>query len=429
MSDAEASVDVGASAGAPSGSAPSGGSALIALRNREFRIFWIAALVSNTGSWMQSAAIPFVVYELTHRNAGVGVSGFWAYLPIMVMGMLGGALADRFDRKRLLILTQIVQAAFAVALWLVVHEGWATVPIISALAFGSGLASGLNIPVWQSFVVQLVPKEILRNAITLNSTQFNAARALGTFLAGIIFVISGAELAFAVNAVSFVAVLVGLAMIHTPRSVPVSAERASVVADVVAGFRYVRETPGIVSCCLAIFAVAGIASPLFTFLPATYGQDVFDLSDWRLGFLQGAGGIGSVLLAPLLLTEGAKLSRKRLLVVAMTAYGLATSAVGLAPSWWLAVIALGVYGGAYLAIASALNTTIQLLAAEHMRGKAVAIFVAALTGALPIGLVVWGWTADIWGIQPVTVVAGLLLVVVTVWFASSGRFDPMAAAD
>ena len=404
--------------------------ATVALRNREFRIFWIAALISNTGGWMQSAAIPYVVFELTRRNGGVGVAGFWAYIPIMVMGVVGGTMADRFDRKRLLVMTQIAQAAFAVALWVLVAEGWATPGRLSLLAFGSGLASGLNIPVWQSFVAQLVPKSILRNAITLNSTQFNAARALGTFLAGVIFAVSGAELAFALNAVSFGAVIVGLAMIRTTGGPRVArADRPRVLADLGAGFRYVRATPGIVSCCIAITAIAGIASPLFSFLPASYGQEVFAVDGWRLGLLQGGGGVGAVVLAPFILTLGARISRKLLLVVAMTTYGVATSVVGLAPVWWVAVIGLALYGGAYLAIASALNTTIQLLAREDMRGKAVAVFIMCLTGALPLGLVVWGWAADAWGIRPVTVVAGVVLVAVTTWFAGAGRFDAMAAAD
>ena len=403
--------------------------ATVALRHREFRIFWIAALISNTGGWMQSAAIPFVVFDLTHRNAGVGVAGFWAYFPIMIMGVAGGSLADRFDRKTLLVFTQVAQAVFAVLLWVLVAQGWATPWRLSALAFGSGLATGLNIPIWQAFVTQLVPKDILRNAITLNSTQFNAARALGTFLAGVIFTVSGAELAFALNALSFGAVVIGLAMIrHYRRPEPLTAP-PRVVADLVAGFRYVRATPGIVSCCLAITAIAGVASPLFSFLPATYGQEVFRVTEWRLGLLQGGGGIGAVMLAPLILTMGSRISRKRLLVIAMSTYGVATVLVGLAPTWYVAVVGLALYGGAYLAIASALNTTIQLLARDDMRGRAVAIFVMCLTGALPVGLYVWGRTADVWGIRPVTVVAGVVLVLVTGWFALAGRFDAMAAAD
>ena len=146
----------------------------------------------------------------------------------------------------------------------------------------------------------------------------------------------------------------------------------------------------------------------------------------RRALLQGAGGLGAIVLAPVILTLGARLSRKRLLVVAMTSYGAATALVGVAPVWWVAVIGLALYGGAYLAIASALNTTVQLLAREDMRGKVIAIYLGCLTGALPVGLVLWGWAADAWGIRPVTVVAGLLLVVVTGW-SSSAVGSPIAS--
>ncbi|MFN8051056.1 MAG: MFS transporter [Acidimicrobiales bacterium] len=403
--------------------------ATLALRNREFRIFWIAALISNTGGWMQNAAIPYVIFQLTGRNGGVGVAGFWQYIPIMVVGAAGGSIADRFDRKMLLVVTQIAQAAFALMLWVLVAKGWATPGRLAAVAFGSGLAGGLNIPVWQAFVSQLVPREIMLNAITLNSTQFNAARALGTLLAGVVFDFAGPGIVFALNAVSFGSVLVALAMIRSHGRPGPGGERPRVVADLLAGFRYVWETPGIVSCCVAITAIAGIASPLFSFLPASYGQEIFSVSGWRLGVLLGAGGIGSVVLAPFVLTIGSRVSRRLLLTVAMTTYGLATAAVGVSPRWWVAVIGLAFYGGSYLAIASALNTTIQLLARDDMRGKSVATFVMCLTGALPVGLLVWGWAADEWGIRPVTVAAGLTMVAVTGLFMVSGRFDAMTAAD
>ena len=397
--------------------------------HREFRIFWFAALVSNTGGWMQNAAIPYVAFQLTGRDGGVGITGFFQYLPLMLMGAAGGSLADRFDRKRLLVITQLAQAAFAALLWLLVASDSATPGRLAAVAFGSGLAGGLNIPIWQSFVSQLVPREILVNAITLNSTQFNSARALGTFFAGIVIAFAGPDLVFLLNAVSFATVLVGLAMIRTRGAPRTDGERPRVVADLVAGFRYVAATPGIVSCCVAIAAIAGLCSPLFSFLTASYGQTIFRVSGWRLGLLWGAGGIGSMVLAPLILTVGARMSRRLLLVVAMTTYGLATIGVGLAPNWWSAVCALMFYGGAYLAIASALNTTIQVLAREDMRGKSIAIYIMCLTGALPVGLYVWGIAADRWGIRAVTIGGGILLVVATGVLALSGRFTAMAAAD
>lgn len=419
-------------AGMPTGAVAREGSfagATAALRHREYRVFWIAALISNTGGWMQNAAIPFVVFQLSGRNAGVGVAGFWSYAPIMLMGAWGGSLADRFDRKRLLVMTQLVQAGFAVALWVLVANGWATTARLSALAFGSGLAGGLNIPIWQAFVSQLVPRSVLRNAITLNSTQFNAARALGTFLAGLVFSLTGASVVFALNAVSFGSVLVGLSLIRSKGAPPASGPPRHVLADLAAGVRYVAATPGIRSCCLAIAAIAGLASPLFSFLPASYVQAIFELEGWRAGLLLGGGGIGAVVLAPFVLTVGDRWDRRTLLVVSMATYGVATASVGLAPSWWVAVIGLAFYGGAYLAIAASLNTTIQLLARDDMRGKSLAIYVMCLTGALPVGLIAWGWAADEWGVRAVTVAAGAALVAMTVALTVTGRFDGMAAAD
>lgn len=412
--------------------APAGGgfrAATVALRNRDFRIFFIAALISNTGGWMQNAAIPYVIFKLTATNGGVGVSGFFTYLPIMLMGAAGGSLADRFDRKRLLVVTQVTQAMFAAALWLLVARHLATPMRLNALAFGSGLAGGLNIPIWQSFVGQLVPKSILLNAVTLNSTQFNSARALGTFLAGLVIASFGADVVFAVNAVSFGTVLVALSMIRGRGTVRATGHRSNAVADLVAGWRYVLSTPGIVSCCAAIIAIAGLASPLFAYLTASYGQEIFRVSGWRMGLLWGGGGIGSVLFAPVILTRGARLGRRRLLTIAMSGYGLSTVCVGLSPSWPWAVGALVVHGGAYLAIASALNTTIQLLAREDMRGRSLAVYIMCLTGALPLGLLAWGAAADHVGIRAVTITAGSALVAVTALFALSGRFDAMGAAD
>lgn len=405
------------------------GGALAAFAHRDFRIFWMAALLSNTGSWMQNATIPYVAFQLTGRDGSVGITGFWQYLPIMLMGAAGGSFADRFDRRRLLVITQLFQAAFAVALWLMVASDSATVTRLTVLAFGSGLAGGLNIPVWQAYVVSLIPKSDLMNAVTLNSTQFNAARAIGTFLAGVIIARFGASTSFAFNAVSFGCVLIGLGLIRTRTPLPQREQGSSVRSDLAAGVRYVLSEPGIVSCCIAIAAIAGIANPLFSFLTASYGQELFSLEGWRLGLLWSAGGLGSLLLAPVVLTMGSRSPRKSMLITAMLGYSIGTVMVGLAPTWQLAVVGLVIYGGAYLAIASSLNTTIQILAREDMRGKSIAVYIMCLAGSLPLGLLAWGAAADRYGIRTVTVTAGLLLIVVTFLMTVTKRFDAMVDAD
>ncbi|MHB1139752.1 MAG: MFS transporter, partial [Microthrixaceae bacterium] len=146
---------------------------LDALRQRAFRRFWIGALVSNTGSWMQNAAIPFVVFDLTGSSGDIGITGFFQYVPFMLMGLLGGGLADRFPRRTLLIASQFAQALCAAALWVLVASGAATTTWLALLAFVAGLAAGLNTPIWQAFVTELVERELLLHAVTLNSAQFN----------------------------------------------------------------------------------------------------------------------------------------------------------------------------------------------------------------------------------------------------------------
>lgn len=399
--------------------------ATLALGHRDFRIMWIAALICNTGGWMQNAGLPYVVFKLTGTNGGVGSTGFFQYIPIMLAGAIGGWMADQFNRKRVLMLTQVAMAGFGALLWLMVGQGWATPHRLSVVAFALGLVSGINIPIWQSFISQLVPRSLMMNAVTLNSTQFNAARALGTFGAGIVIALTGPSVVFAINAVSFAAVLWALARVPDRQAGEPRKPLSNPFTELAAGARFVWHTPAIRSCCIAIFAVAGLGNPLFSFLPASYGQEIFDITGWRLGALMGAGGIGALVCAPLILSRGATLSRRTLLMVAMASYGLATIAVGIAPHWAVAVGGLAVYGGSYLAIASALNTTIQLSARDDLRGKALAIYLMFLTGALPVGLVVWGFAADRWGIRTVTVWAGALLLVVMGLMRLAGTFDRM----
>ena len=411
---------------APTGPSPNG--ALAALSLRDFRLFWIGALISNTGGWMQNATIPYVVFSITGRAGDVGITGFFQYVPFMLMGLLGGTLADRFPRRALLIVCQLAQAACALALYALVASGSATTAWMSALAFVSGLAGGLNTPIWQSFVTELVPRDLLLHAVTLNSAQFNAARALGPLLAGLVIAWSGAATAFAINAGSFLVVLAVLFVIRGASD----GQRRGTPGGVVEGWkvavRYVLATPAILACCTAIVAVAGIGSPLFSYL-AVYGEEVYPVDGLALGVLFGAAGIGSVLFTPLLLSVAPRLRRARLLGGAMVAYGIATIAVGLSPGYAAAVVALLFFGGAYLAIASTINTAIQLVVEEHLRGVVIAVYLMCLTGALPIGLYLWGVISDQVGIRITTVGAGALLVAVTVVFILTGRFTVMAAAD
>jgi MFS family permease len=410
------------------GATPAPRPALVALSHRDFRRFWLGALVSNTGGWMQNAAVPYVAFTLTGSPGDVGITGFFQYVPFMLMGLVGGVLADRYPRRALLIGAQLAQAACAFALWALVASDSATIASLSALAFLSGLAGGVNTPIWQSFVTELVPRDVLLNAVTLNSAQFNAARALGPFLAGVVIAAWGVATAFAINGVSFLVVIGVLVVIRGTSDARERPDSTTAWSGIRRGAAHVVSSPAILACCVAIIAVAGLGSPLFSYL-SVYGESVYEVTGWQLGLLFGAAGIGSVLFTPLLLSIAPRLPRARLLGGAMLLYGVSVAAMGLAPTYAASIVVLLAFGGAYLSIASTINTTIQLVVREELRGVVIAIYLMCLTGALPLGLFVWGEAADAIGIRATTVAAGIALALVTVGFIVTRRFAVMAEAD
>jgi MFS family permease len=389
--------------------------AVTAFRYRNFRLFWIGALVSSTGTWVQWVAVPFVVLQLTGSATWVGFTGFVQFLPAVLVGPLAGSIADRYHRRSVLLVTQVLMAADAFALWLVWTAGVRNVGVIIGIVAVGGVFAGLNIPSWQAFVSELVPRDVLLNAVTLNSTQFNAARAFGPALGGLILATLGPGATFAVNAVSFAAVIVALYLVQVPRL-----ERArrhdGVLREFVAGLRYIRRKPGITACFLIVLALGALGGPLFQLL-VVFADRVFGVGDLAYGLLGAALGIGAVLAAPVIAGPGTALARSHLSLVATMVYGGSLVLFALSPWYGLAFVALLFSGGAYLAIASTLNTTIQLQVDELMRGKVLAAYVMFLTLAMPVGALVQGTLADAIGARATVAGAGALFLVANLWLA------------
>jgi hypothetical protein len=388
--------------------------ALTAFRYRNFALFWTGALLSNSGSWIQNITIPFVVFNITGSAAWVGVAGFLQFLPVVLMGPLGGSIADRFHRRTVLLVTQAAQAGVALALWVVWSAGVRNLVVIIGLVAVSSLIAGINIPSWQAFVSELVPREVLLNAVTLNSTQFNAARAFGPAIGGLVLAI-GVSWAFLINALSFVAVIGALLAIRVPRlDKSAAADGPGVWRAFASSFGYVRGFPGIIACFVIVLALGALGSPVFQLL-VVFAEDVFEVGDLAYGLLGAALGVGSVLAAPIIAGPGSGLRRSVLVTGGVTVYGIAIVAFGLAPVYVLGLLALMAAGGAYLAIASTLNTTIQLQVDETMRGKVIALYVMLLTAALPVGALLQGLLVELIGPRVTVAGAGVLFLAVCAW--------------
>jgi MFS family permease len=382
---------------------------LSVLRYRDYAIFWGAALVSNSGSWMQSIAAPFVIYQLTRSTAWLGIAAFMAFFPALLMGPLAGSLADRYPRKTILIYTQTGMMLVAFALWGAWVAGVATPEVIVGLLMLSGIASGLNITAWQSFVPQLVPRTELLHAVRVNSMQFVAGRAFGPALAGLVLQIWGAGTAFLLNAVSFLLVLAALFAIH-PREVAVDSKAGRVRDHFLEALRYVRARRAIYLPVITITAVSFFGSSMVQLVPA-FAQDVFGVGKGAYGFLVAAFGIGAVVGSLIVAFWADRYLRSRVAVFGLFLFAAGEVLFGGAPTYAVGIAGMLAMGLAYVLIATALNTSIQARVDEVHRGRAVSIYLMGLLAGVPLGALVQGMLASLVGLRATVVGSALLLAV------------------
>jgi MFS family permease len=390
-----------------------------ALRHRDFALFWSGALVSSIGMWMQGVTIPFVIHEVTDSATWVGLSAFAQFAPVMVMSPLGGALADRHARRTILIWNQAALMVLALALWLSVQGGAVRPGLMVILVGLSGVVAGLGIPAWQSFVTELVPRESLLNAVTLNTAQFNVSRAIGFMLGGFALYSVGPGLSFLVNGLSYAAVLAALATIR-PRPAPSSVFIADVQIPELAGppagpatFRlglaYVRQHPGLQLAVLTCGIVWFLGGPVIQLAPV-FARDTFGVDERAYGFLAAALGIGATAGSVIISAYGDGIRRSRLVVNAIAVYSLALLGMALTPSYAGGLAAMAAIGLGYLAVASALMTSIQLAVDDRFRGRVLALYVMVFTGAYPLGSLVQGIATDHFGVRVVVGTAGAVML-------------------
>lgn len=395
-----------------------------AFRHRDFTIFWLGALASNTGSWVQNLAVPYVLYQVTESAFWVGLATFTQFVPVMLLGPLAGSIADRFDRRRVLLVTQTLMAVAALALWLAWASGVRSPVAILALVAVAGIFAGVNIPSWQSFVNDLVPRDDLLSAVPLNSLQFNAARALGPGIAGILLASLGPSWAFFLNGVSFVFVLVALLLVRNRQVALETALTGGFLRQFRRAMRYTRQQPGILIGILVAVLVGALGNPVFQFT-VIFAAEIYDVGPLGLSLLNVSLGLGAVLAAPLV--SGWGVTRATLVRWGLLAYGVAIIAFAVAPVYVVGLLALVVVGGGFLVVISSTNTSVQVIVADHMRGRVMALRIMAFTGAYPIGALLQGSLSEVIGARETVGGAGTILVVAGLILASRpallGRLD------
>ena len=386
-----------------------------ALRHRNFQLFFSGQLISLIGTWMQSVAQSWLVYRLTHSALLLGSVGFASQIPVFLFAPLGGITADRVNRRHVVIATQV--GAMVLALILAVltlshvvdHRVW----LIFVLAALLGVVNAFDIPGRQSFLVEMVGKEDLMNAIALNSSMFNGARVIGPAIAGILLVKIGEGWCFFANGVSYIAVIIGLLMMRVQS--PVRALIASPLEHMMEGFRFVNQTAPIRALLLLLGVVSLVGMPYVVLMPI-FADQILHGGARGLGILMGATGVGALLGAlTLAFREGVKgLGRW----VAWCCAGFGTSLVvfALSHNFWVSVILLLPVGYFMMLQMSSSNTLIQVMVPDALRGRVMAVYSMMFMGMAPIGALFGGAMAERLG-APITVaIGGVASVAGACWF-------------
>jgi len=402
------------------------GTSFKVLKRRDFAVFWSAAFVSNTGSWMQTIAVPFVVYQMTHSTTWLGFAAFMNFIPAMIAGPFGGSYADRHSRKRILLVTQTFMMISAFVLWGVYISGAATPGIIVGIVFVSGFVAGVNITTWQAFVTQLVDADELVDAVRLNSMQFMGARAVGPAVAGIILQTLGASAAFFFNAITFVLVLGALLVVH-PRSQDFSADDdASTFVHLREGWRFVRSRTALALPIVMIGMVSLLGTSVIQLAPAM-AKDEFHVGRGAYGLLVAAFGAGAITGSVVIALIADRFRRSFTATIGGIGLSFGVVGLGVAPKYALGVAAMYVMGLTYLFLATSLNTSVQARVEDEFRARVMAIYLSSLLLGVPLGALIEGKLASITDLRAVVVGAGVILgaFIVYVW----ARYHRLAPLD
>ena len=378
------------------------------MRYPNYRLWFAGQLASLVGTWMQSTAQAFLVYELTHSPAYLGVVAFAAGVPSWLFTLYGGVVSDRMPRRTVLMLTQTAMMVLALILAGLTFTHLVQPWHIVVLAFLLGVANAFDAPARQAFVLEMVEREDLSNAIALNSTMFNSATVVGPAVAGITYAVVGPAWCFMVNAVSFVAVIAALARMRLAPQM-IRARGASVLAELRRGLGYLRREPTVRTLIGVAAFVSFFGLGYVTLMPA-WAVEVLGGDAVTNGWMQSARGVGSLIGALMIASLGRFRWKGRLLTTGMLALPVLLIIFSFVRSTPLALVVLAVAGWAFMALFNMLNTLIQSTVPDDLRGRVLAVYSLSFFGLVPVGSLLAGSAASIVG-EPLTVLAsGILLL-------------------
>ncbi len=393
---------------------PSLRSTFSALSIRNYRLFAAGALISNVGTWMQRVAQDWLVLELTGSGKALGITTGLQFLPMVLFSPIAGVFADRYSKRTVIAVSQVVLGVTAALLGVLAIAGWVATWHVYVIAFVFGIGAAFDTPARQAFVNEMVPRSHLPNAVGLNSASFNLARMIGPAAAGGLIAAMGSGVGatgwvILINAATYAAVLVSLSRMRLSELSPIDrlVRGKGQIRD---GLRYVRGRPDIMLVMAIVFS-AGTFGLNFQMTTALMATEVFDKGAGEYGLLGSILAIGS--LAGSLLAARREVSRQRLVIGAALAFGVSVVIAGLMPSYLMFAVMLPICGITALTLITTANALVQMSTDGAVRGRVMALYLAIFMGGTPIGAPLLGWIAEQYGARWTLVGGGTLTILGT----------------
>jgi MFS family permease len=378
-------------------------SVFAATRHRDFRLFIIGQFVSLCGTWIQTVAQGWLVLQLTNSALAVGLVTTMGSLPILLFTLYGGVVADRVNKRRLVLLLQSLMLTEALILAILTQLHLITVHWVMGLAMFSGLLSAFEVPTRQSMIAEIVAREDLMNAIALGSSAFNVARVVGPSIAGALIATVGLAACFFVNAVSFLAVIVSLILMRV--TTPAEPSKAATLGALKEGFRYIFGNP-LPRAIIILIATLSIFGVSFMPMMPVFARDVLHLDATGYGLLVSAVGIGAAAAAIFMAGVGGRTPGARLALRSSLVFGVVVTAAGLAPEFWTAVVLFTLSGCTMALNGIAANTTLQTEAPDYLRGRVMGFYSFVVLGMAPFGSLQAGWVSEHFGVRVALALGG-----------------------
>jgi len=384
-----------------------------AFHYRDFRLMFTGACISSIGTWMQNLAQAWLVLDISKSPFYLGLDAFLAGIPIFFFSLIGGVVADRVERRKVLLMSQYVQMSSAFILTALILVGAVRIWEILCLSFVVGLAQSFGGPAYAALIPSLVSKEDMPNAIALNSIQFNVARVLGPAIGGLALDNLGAVWCFGLNGLSFLAPILSLTVLST-RYLPEKTGE-SIFASMKKGFKFIRHQGAMEGLIVLGFCVTALGIPMTTFLP-WFAREVFRGGPGTFTLFLCASGSGAVAGALGVAFLGNIRNKGRLALTMLVVLGGGISGFALSQSVVLSCVLLFLSGISLMAVFTNVLSLVQLITANEMRGRVISIYNAAFRGGMPMGNLVTGWLVPVFTAPVVLAVNGLLLVLLGLYF-------------